>query len=181
LLTVDKDRSDFARLAVGTSACGTTDIYAAERMITDEFIPDRKYLEQCFQDLGVRDIFVGPGRKFNAYVVTGLRTAHDATKATEMMKRKSVHARAGVDASASGLPLSLGLDGHGTSSVAETSTADKSDFVFGFRLRRLRYKKGDLSPRDSKRVPNLGLAGPATWTMTMSKNLMPKTLKLRTW
>jgi hypothetical protein len=134
-----------------------TDIYAAERMITDEFIPDRKYLEQCFQDLGVRDVFVGPGRKSKAYMVTGLKTAYGATKATEMMKRKSVHARAGVDASASGLPLSLGLDGHRTSSFAETSTADKSDFVFGFRLRRLRYKKGELSHESFDKGAQFGI------------------------
>ena len=121
-----------------------TDVYAADRMLTEEFSPDKQYLEQSLRDDGVRDMFVGPGRKSKVYMITGLKIAYGATKAVEMMKKRGMHAQIGIDASAVGAPMSLTLGPkvHMSSSVTEKLTAGKSDFVFGFKLRRLRYKKG---------------------------------------
>lgn len=122
-----------------------TEIFTVERMVTEEFSPDKGYLERCLKDLGVRDAFIGPSRKSRAYMVTGLKTAYGATKATETIKKKNWHARFGVDASAAGAPLSLGPEGHWSSGVTERSSADESDFIFAFKLRRLKYRKGELT------------------------------------
>jgi len=137
-------------LGIGGEVGSTVDkmhaeTFTVERMVTEDFIPDNVYLEHCLQDLGVRDAFIGPSRKSKAYMVTGLKTAYGATKATETIKKKSSHARVGIDASAAGVPLSLGPEGHWSSGITERSSADESNFIFAFKLRRLNYKKGELT------------------------------------
>lgn len=136
-----------------------TEVFTVERMVTEEFSPDKGYLENCFQDLGVRDTFIGPGRKSKAYMVTGLKTAYGAAKATETMKKKNWHARLGIDASAAMIPVSLGPGGHWSSGVTERSSADESNFIFAFKLRRLRYKKGELTHERYDRGAQFGLGG----------------------
>jgi hypothetical protein len=136
-----------------------TNLYTVERMVTEEFMPDKEYFDSCIQDLGVRDSFTGPGRKSKAYIVTGLKTAYGATKVTETMRKRSLHGGIGVDGSAAGVPASLGLQGHWSSSVGERSAADKSDFVFGFKLRRLRLKKSELTHEAYDRGAQYGLGG----------------------
>lgn len=133
-------------LGVGGEMNGTvdrthTEVYAADRMLTEEFFPDKRYLEQCLQDEGVRDILVGPGKKSKVYMITGLKIAYGATKAMEMMKKRGMHAQISVDVPTVGA-LSLGPKVDVSSSATEKLGAAKSDFVFGFKLRRLRYKKG---------------------------------------
>jgi hypothetical protein len=115
-----------------------------QRMVTDEFLPDHKYIEQCLQDPGVHSKFIGRNRKSHMYMITGLKLAYGATKVRETMKKKGVHAQFGVDATLAGVPLSVGPQGDWASGLMERSEADEADFVFGFKLRRLRYKKGQV-------------------------------------
>jgi hypothetical protein len=133
-----------------------TDVYAADRMLTEEFFPDKQYLAQSLQDDGVRDMFVGPGRKSKVYMITGLKIAYGATKAMEMMKRRGVHAQIGVDVSTVGV-ISLGPKVNVSSNTAEKLGAGKSDFLFGFKLRRLRYKKGVMTDEAFDRGAQYGL------------------------
>jgi hypothetical protein len=142
----------------GTRSSMNIDIYAVNRMLTEEFLPNNQYLERSIQDAGIRDVFVGPCRKSEVYMVTGLKTAYGATKATEMMKKRDIHAQVGFDATPLGVPISLGPKGHWSSSVAESLTADKSDFVFAFKLRRLKFKKGVLTGKAFDRGAQYGLA-----------------------
>jgi hypothetical protein len=149
-------------LGVGGEMIGTverthTDVYAADRMLTQEFSPDKRYLEQCLQDEGVRDMFVGPGKKSKVYMITGLKTAYGATKAMEMMKKRGMHAQISVDVSTVGA-LSLGPKVDISSSATEKLGAAKSDFVFGFKLRRLRYKKGAVTDEAFDRGAQYGLS-----------------------
>ena len=148
-------------LGVGGEINGTvdrthTDIFAADRMLTEEFSPDKRYLEHCLQDEGVRDMFVGTGRKSKLYMITGLKIAYGATKAMEMMKRRGMHAQIGVDVSTVGV-LSMGPKVNISSSAREKLGAGKSDFVFGFKLRRLRYKKGVVTDEAFDRGAQYGL------------------------
>ena len=133
------------------------DTYTVERMVTDEFIPDQPYLKQCIQDPGVRSKFIGPARKSHIYMVTGLKLAYGATKVREVMKKKSVHAQFGVDATLAGVPISVGPKGHWESGVAERSEANEADFVFGFKLRKLRYKKGEVFHKEYDRGARYGV------------------------
>ena len=141
----------------GTRANKHLDLYEVDCMVTEEFLPDKQYLKQCIEDAGVRDMFVGPCRKSKVYMVTGLKIAYGATKAAEMMKEHGVSARIGVDASSLGAPVALGPQGHWSSRVAESLTADKSDFVFAFKLRRLKFKKGELTGQAFDRGAQYGL------------------------
>jgi hypothetical protein len=136
-----------------------TAVYAADRMLTEEFLPDKRYLAQSLQDDGVRDMFVGPGHKSKVYMITGLKIAYGATKAVEMMKKRGIHAQIGLDASAVGAPLTLlvGPMVHFSSSMTEKLAAGSSDFVFGFKLRRLSYKKGVVIDEAYDRGAQYGL------------------------
>lgn len=118
--------------------------YTVERMVTDEFLPDQLYLEQCIRDPGVRSKFIGPARKSHIFMITGLKLAYGATIVKEIMKKKSVHAQFGVDATLAGVPLNAGPKGLWESGVTERSEANEADFVFGFKLRKLRYRKGEV-------------------------------------
>lgn len=149
-------------LGIGGDVEGTItnthlDLYEVDRMVTEEFLPDKQYLRQCIEDPGVRDMFVGPSRKSKAYMVTGLKMAYGAIKAAEMMKEHGVRASIGVDASALGVPVTLGPQGHWSSRVAESLNAGKSNFVFAYKLRRLKFKKGELTGQAFARGAQYGL------------------------
>lgn len=88
------------------------DLYEVDRMVTEEFLPDKQYLRHSIEHVGVRDMFVGPSRKSKVYMVTGLKIAYGAIKAAEVMKERGFRARIGVDASALGAPVTLGPQGH---------------------------------------------------------------------
>ena len=141
-----------------TRANTNVDLYEVDRMVTEEFLPDKQYLRQCIEDPGVRDMFVGPSRKSELYMVTGIKIAYGAIKAAETMKERGFRAKIGVDASALGVPVALGPQGHWSSRVTESLTADKSDFVFAFKLRRLKFKKGELTGQAFDRGAQYGLA-----------------------
>ena len=141
----------------GTRANMHLDLYEVDCMVTEEFLPDKQYLRQCIEDSGVRDMFVGPSRKSKVYMVTGLKIAYGAIKAAEMMKERGVRAKIGVDASALGVPAVLGPQGHWSSRVTESLTADKANFVFAFKLRRLKFKKGELRGQAFDRGAQYGL------------------------
>ena len=74
----------------GTRKNKQLDLYEADCMVTEEFLPDKQYLKQCIEDPGIRDMFAGPGRKSTLYMVTGLKIAYGARKATEMMKERGI-------------------------------------------------------------------------------------------
>ena len=141
----------------GTETNKHFDLYDVDRMVTEEFLPDKRYLEQCIVDTGVRDTFVGPRRKSKAYMVTGLKIAYGAKKVMDMMKERVIRARIGVDGSSLGIPVAQGPQGHWSSRVTESLTADKSDFVFAFKLRRLRFKKGEMTDKSFDRGAQYGL------------------------
>jgi len=141
----------------GTRSNTHLDLYEVDCMVTEEFLPDKQYLRQCIEDSGVRDMFVGPSRKSKVYMVTGLKIAYGALKAAEMMEERGIRAKIGVDASALGAPVALGPQGHWSSRVTESLTADKSDFVFVFKLRRLKFKKGELTGQAFDRGAQYGL------------------------
>lgn len=142
----------------GTLSKKHTEVYEVDRMLTEEFLPDKRYLAQCIQNAGVQDAFVGPARKSRVYMVTGLKIAYGATKATEMMKERGIHAQIGVDASSLGVPITIGPKIDWSSGVTESLAGGKSDFVFAFKLRRLKYKKGVLTDKAFTQGARYGLS-----------------------
>lgn len=134
-----------------------TDVYNAERLVTEEFAPNAEYIEKVLQDEGVEEAFVGPSGKKRMYMITGLKIAYGATKATEVMKMRGVHAHVGLDASAMAAPVTVAPMGHWSSSVKESQSAGKSDFVFGFKSRVLKRKKSQVKHKAYDRGAQYGL------------------------
>ncbi|KAI5362550.1 hypothetical protein Slin15195_G062060 [Septoria linicola] len=121
------------------------EIYTAEELVTQYFVPTKSYIEQSLQDVDVADALTGPGAKKRVYMITGIKTAYGATFAAEAMRAKSTYVQIGVDATSFGVPITIGPKGHHVDAMGEKqSAAGLSDFVFGYRLRELRYKKGKV-------------------------------------
>lgn len=134
-----------------------TDVYNAERLVTEEFAPDAEYIQAILQDEGVQEAFVGPSGKKRVYMITGLKIAYGATKATDVMRMRGIHAHIGIDASAMAVPVTMGPTGHWSSSVRESQSAGRSDFVFGFKLRLLKYKKSQVKHKAYDQGAQYGL------------------------
>ena len=120
-----------------------TDVYNADRLVTESFTPNSTYLKDVLKDEDVRDALTGPDRRSKLFMVTGLKTAYGATKAMERMTEHGVHAQVSVNLGPfTGAPVTPGAKVGNTSSTSETLLGGKWNFVFGFQLRKLQYKKG---------------------------------------
>lgn len=127
-----------------TATSGHKELYDAGILATVYFAPTSAYIKQCLEDEDVKDALTGPNRKKRVFMITGLKTAYGATKALEIMKKRGVHGQLGVDLTALGAPISLGPKGGYSTSTTEKNSGNVSDFVFGFKLSVLSYKKGQV-------------------------------------
>lgn len=141
----------------GTLGRRHTEIYDADRLTTEIFVPDKRYLERSVQDDGVRDALVNASRGSKVFMVTGLKIAYGATRALQTLEKCGMHVQVGGDITALSVPLTVGPIGHWSSSVREALSAGKSDFVFGFKLMQLKYKKGSLASKSYDRGAQFGL------------------------
>lgn len=123
-----------------------SDIYNAERLVTQYFNPNRKYIEEVLNDPDVKDELTGPNRRSKLYLISGLKIAYGATRAIEMMNKRGIHFQVAINpaaiAGAPGVPTSIGPKTDVSSSTKEKLSGGKLDFVFGIQVRELRYKKG---------------------------------------
>ncbi|KAK3640957.1 hypothetical protein LTR56_011607 [Elasticomyces elasticus] len=120
------------------------EIYDAERMVTEYFVPSARYIEDSLADLAVRNALTGPNRKKRLYMITGLKTAYGATLAIRTMQERGIHAQFGADLTALGAPVTVGPKLGFLKSESDELNAGKKNFVFGFKLRVLRYKKDQV-------------------------------------
>jgi hypothetical protein len=120
------------------------DIYNAERLVTEYFIPNRQYIEDSINDPDVKDQLTGPNRKSKLFMITGLKVAYGATRALEVMNKHGIHAQIAVNLAALGAPISVGPKTDVSASTKENLSFGKLDFVFGLQVRELRYKKGQV-------------------------------------
>lgn len=131
-----------------TAEAAHTEVYNADSLVTEYFIPNADYIAQVVKDEGVKEALAGPSRKKRVYMITGIKTAYGATLALELMKKKGIHAQIGADLTTLGAPATIGSKGASSAETSETYSAGESNFVFGFKLRELRYRKGRLEHGD---------------------------------
>lgn len=80
---------------IGSSTADTKhrEIYAAERLVTNYFIPDKTYIAQSLEDPDVEYALTGPNCKQRVYMVTGIKTAYGATFAIETPRKPDTPAQ----------------------------------------------------------------------------------------
>ena len=126
-----------------------SDIYNAERLVTEYFIPNRQYMNEVLKDPDVKDELTGPNRRSKLFMITGLKVAYGATRALELMNGHVFNAKVSVNlGTLGGTPIpgapSVGPKADMSSSTTEKMSGGRLDFVFGIQLRQLRYKKGQV-------------------------------------
>lgn len=110
---------------------------------TTYFDPDDAYLAQALQDQSVQDYFEvhGSGRK-PVYMITGLKVARGGARVkTGTTSETTVAPAVEGDLTAAGAPVTVGIGGsYTTMDKRGTSYANSSDYVFAYRLLRLKRK-----------------------------------------
>jgi hypothetical protein len=116
------------------------------RMTTMSFLPSRQFLESAVQQDDVRDYLTSTMFRDRIYMITGVMVAEGTMALRERMQEKGLYVHAGVDATAwTGVPISAGPEGEWKSRerVFEKSQREE-EFVFAFRVREVRVKKGGV-------------------------------------
>ncbi|KAI9667665.1 MAG: hypothetical protein M1821_000482 [Bathelium mastoideum] len=135
-----------------SSSKSDKDIYEFERLVTRYLVPSSKYIEEALSHPDVQDFLQRTKSRDPLYMITGIKLAIGATFAREKMRERGINAQFGIDLTAAGMgttPIQVGpkVDLSRGSSDTESSSA-LSDFVFAYRLRRIRFKKGIVVHED---------------------------------
>ena len=118
----------------------TTSVYHFKRLSTRTFWPTKDYIVDSVMAPEVQAFLKSRRFHHNVYMITGISVAIGAHVATSALRKRGFYFQLGVDATAQGLPASVGPELDVESSKTEgVSYHGASDFVFAFRLREIRY------------------------------------------
>ncbi|KAI8948580.1 hypothetical protein F4801DRAFT_556246 [Xylaria longipes] len=135
--------------------------WSFENLRTIWFMPSVDYVRQNLADTDVQ-LYVQTNQSWlghtNLYMVTGVKVAFGASALSEFAASYGFNGTVGLDLSALGAPVEVGLDAglwDGLSVAATSSPVEP--VVFAFRLRRLKIKaNGDVKLSDYNRRALLG-------------------------
>lgn len=125
----------------GSHEDSNKEIYSAGTLTTEYFVPPKTYLDQIMAEKAVDDAVKRSSSRKKVFIVTGLKTALNATKAIEAMEKNGFHAQVGVSLSSMGLPIELGPKAAASAEENEKGTQGVKSFIFGFQLREIKYNK----------------------------------------
>ncbi|MCJ1443063.1 MAG: hypothetical protein MMC23_003560 [Stictis urceolatum] len=116
-----------------------------ERMDTEFFNPSAEMIEQQVASQTVQRYIVGGRFKRPVYMITGLKMVHGAKVGEKNSKGHGGNAKIGADLTATGAPVTVGPDvEYSVEKGQEVSFDGGSDFVFAYRLTRIKYKRKNL-------------------------------------
>lgn len=120
-----------------------------DNMETVESFPNDAFLETALRTLPMRSFWErhGPGKSL--YVIVGTKTVSGVTIRRSRGELLSGVGDVGLDLAATGVPVSVGPSVEISSSSRDTvSFEGSSDFVFAFRVRRIRLKASGIVLQD---------------------------------
>ena len=142
----------FSRLATGGVPIGpegnlertkkTANTFAFDTVTTIAFEPTREYVEEAVKAPAVQAWLKEPRHKFargrELFVVTGMKIVKGARMKYSSSQNTKVRANVGIDVPTLG--VTLGPKGSWTSTNDDTTESTReSEFVFAFRVKRLRF------------------------------------------
>lgn len=123
-----------------TKAC--LDIHEFETLETKYFVPDAEYISRAMQDDGVKAFLHATHSRDPIYLITGLKIARGAKVTNKTHLERGVAAEVKVDATGFGAPVEVGPEGgFGVRRAMQTSFAGSTDYIFAYRLERIRVKR----------------------------------------
>ncbi|KAK7546614.1 hypothetical protein IWX49DRAFT_589005 [Phyllosticta citricarpa] len=132
----------------------------AKTMTTLSFLPSPTYIEETAGQKKVQD-YIRKKMFANLYMVVGVMVASGATRNTWSSSGRDVGLHVNVDGTLMGAPASIGpMVGLNQAQTVEVGADDTDDFVFAFRLRKMKFKKGEATL--SMRYKSSGFFGKGT-------------------
>lgn len=141
----------------------TANAFAFDTVTTLAFEPTQEYVEEAVKAPGVQAWLREPRQKFalvnELFIVTGMKLVKGARIKYSNSQSTTVKGSLGIDVTA--LSTSFGPKGHWTSTIDDATESNRdSEFVFGFRVKRLKfgrrlkleeYNKGAFMTVDGKK------------------------------
>ncbi|KAK3176018.1 hypothetical protein OEA41_007340 [Lepraria neglecta] len=118
------------------------EIYKCKRLETQSFQLDDSYIYESLQNPRVKSYIEQGWFKKPVYMITGLKIARGVSAEATESKGNGVDGELGVDATATGIPVSGGPKAKWMSKTNEDmSFTGSSDFVFAFQLIKISSRK----------------------------------------
>lgn len=119
----------------------------ARTMDTMTFHPSSVFLEELARDEKVDDHIRSQGFRWTKlYMVVGVMIASGGSRTDGYSKSRDVDLQLSVDGTSMGVPISAGPKvGYSQSKAIEVGSEDADDFVFAFRLRKVKISKGEAT------------------------------------
>lgn len=118
------------------------DIHEFETLETKYFVPDVDYIAKAMQDEGVQGFLHATHKREPIYLITGLKIARGAKVTNKTHLQRTVAGEVKVDATTFGAPVEVGPEASlGLRTSALTSFAGSTDYIFAYRLERIKIKK----------------------------------------
>lgn len=136
------------------------DEYAFASMKTEWFVPSKEFVEKSVQAPEVVDMLEMVGYKKPLYLITGLKTVEGASVTTVRGKGKKVVGKAGLDGTATGVPVSGGPEGEYRIKGEEVVRFENQmPIVFAFQLSRVVIKEKEVVQKEFTKGALLGVGG----------------------
>lgn len=152
---------EFLDLGVSTDTSNTRqEVYSFAQMDTTEFFPDDEYVRDALNAPAVKQYSERQRFSKSVYMVVGIKSVQGATVKTIRSSDRGAGLRAGVDlAVVGGPPVAPGGEAGGRlGNGEEVAFSDDKEFVFAFRVRKVRIRRsGVVAQNDYNRNSLLGV------------------------
>lgn len=129
------------------------EIYKFDRIDTEEFFPDEEFIRKSLSAPGVVRYLERTLFRRSVYMIVGIKTVRGAAIKKSAARSVDVQVEGEVDGTSfTGVPFSFGPKiGLGSSCSDSSSFQSSSDFVFAFRLRKVRVTPREVVQKDYNR------------------------------
>ncbi|KAK7423675.1 hypothetical protein QQX98_000865 [Neonectria punicea] len=121
------------------------ELYAFNRVETTQFVPKDDYIQKCIEAPAVRAHLERSRYRKPVYIITGLKTVYGAKAKSKTSRAHGGSVAVTVDGtvwSGGAVPVGVGPGVEGKKETTHgTSWQDSSDFVFAFRVRKVRVNR----------------------------------------
>jgi len=147
-----------AGIELGSSG---TDTFTFESETEEWFAPSMQFVRQSIEQPAIQMYLKGSPGRTPLYIVTGVRIAKGITAGTSVNKEKSISGQVSVDASSTGVPISVGpVVQHSRGSGEEVQWKCEGPLVFAYQLARIKPNKADWTAKSYRKGAFFGTERP---------------------
>jgi len=129
-------------------------------METKWFIPSRAFIKKAVEDAEVVDFLKQIDYADPVYMITGIKTVGGASVTTSSKRTRGWKAFLGIDATATGAPISIGPDAADDNETSDKATFENSSrIVFAYQLLQITSEPGTDKKIESKNYATGALFG----------------------